>query len=1346
MSCIRKCLGVSTLLIALTSPSWSAEVLEDFDNYSTETPWRGSGQWIIENPEAMALGEGYRRGEAGMGILFGAEGAAMMPSPIYKMGLKLAGEVISARCYINVRSTTGRFDFYTRGGVEDGDAQTISHVVLENGKIYYGVYGGGLQAISEYHTETWINLTVQIDLKNQRYDIYVDDVLIHSDAPFAAAPGMKVVDVDSVVIAKNAEGTGQAWVDDVSVIIGTAKDLANLTPSDQAAPSNWKLDLTAKKWARQGAAHGGSSADAVVEKNALGAIVSSGRDRSAGSEDKARHTPTGTGMVFSLQGIPTKETSAQWQWKSDQPSRGTHLYYSIRYKAKGISRKTPSPTLISASGFDGQGKRTSVVLLDAGEIITDGRSHTLQGKLKNAFTPASLLVDLITKNSGALLEIESVTFSVAPEENPLQPSGKPVASKGTFESIDLSPYFNDSITSLVQRLFDKKGRFQDGAGKLPSGSVNLSGVPFQLGEASKNLILPVEDRSANRELIPFLGTQVTRANLGPIGREDVVTIPVQGKASEVFFLLVNEFETTRTRYGAAPIPFQFDDIYATFCAELHYADGEIEKTFPFSIFDEEYVLRRTVGAYVVAANAEKELKEIRLINRAHRNTTGLAALTLNKSPNRLFPNLVTEPELIRVPAVVKPKEAAPYLKQVGQTLTGGNSYYQFAVDLSNGFRFSEWVNHWTPGSRISFHKDSGFELLWKDRVLDGSHFKVTKSSVEGSSAQILLTSKVPDVPLDVTIRLSVGVDSLLKTSIAITNRSATAEAVEVRFPFLKDIVVGDVKDTWLFFPKYGNVNSNKPGYFEGANDLMFPMQFFDIYNPRLGGGIGLITDNRQEVPLRYVASKGATGAAATVRYPGEFCHIAPGNTREYPETSLIAHGGDWHEAFSVYKDWLTTWYKPYRSQDKAWFIDDFWVHTQITSKKLADAILLTPPLYDATAGKYWVDEVLEADKRVFGSLPDVINLFAWGYSDQQQDFLYSGSPSEAYEGVGGVSLFKDAITQFQDKHHIPVSLYLYPGPCGKKTAFGREFGEAVALQRADGSYLSDSENWYACPGSKQWRDYFVDMTKTIQQDTGAKIIYLDVFGYSDAFSCHSTDHGHEVPYVGGQGSTPLAKALKEALPADTVLWHEYPVNDVTAQYSDGNITYYYLPVRDLICPVYNVEDEAGALLKVTQDVYRYAFPHLKQFGFPCGIEEDSWGHLKFPFFNGEGTFDTTWRLYAHQTQDLLAKSLELKRRYVDCFTTLTPEPLVPTERAGVFANKFPGKNRTLWTLYNERMTTVRGTVLAIPHIEGATYEDIWNGVPLQPRIENGMALIDIRLDPQAIGAITQTVSSPVVRN
>jgi hypothetical protein len=58
------------------------------------------------------------------------------------------------------------------------------------------------------------------------------------------------------------------------------------------------------------------------------------------------------------------------------------------------------------------------------------------------------------------------------------------------------------------------------------------------------------------------------------------------------------------------------------------------------------------------------------------------------------------------------------------------------------------------------------------------------------------------------------------------------------------------------------------------------------------------------------------------------------------------------------------------------------------------------------------------------------------------------------------------------------------------------------------------------------------------------------------------------------------------------------------------------------------------------------------------------------------------------------------------------------------------------------MTTVRGDVLAIPHVDGATYYDVWNGTQLQPRIENGKAMIEMKMDPQAIGAVSQTIASP----
>jgi hypothetical protein len=103
----------------------------------------------------------------------------------------------------------------------------------------------------------------------------------------------------------------------------------------------------------------------------------------------------------------------------------------------------------------------------------------------------------------------------------------------------------------------------------------------------------------------------------------------------------------------------------------------------------------------------------------------------------------------------------------------------------------------------------------------------------------------------------------------------------------------------------------------------------------------------------------------------------------------------------------------------------------------------------------------------------------------------------------------------------------------------------------------------------------------------------------------------------------------------------------------------------------------------------------------------------------------------------MVKSHDIKLSYADCFTSKKPEPLVPTEKSGIMANKFPGKGRTLWTIYNQRYTTVRGEIMKVKHVKGATYYDVWNNKPLQARISGDYAYISLELHPQAIGCIVQ---------
>ena len=138
---------------------------------------------------------------------------------------------------------------------------------------------------------------------------------------------------------------------------------------------------------------------------------------------------------------------------------------------------------------------------------------------------------------------------------------------------------------------------------------------------------------------------------------------------------------------------------------------------------------------------------------------------------------------------------------------------------------------------------------------------------------------------------------------------------------------------------------------------------------------------------------------------------------------------------------------------------------------------------------------------------------------------------------------------------------------------------------------------------------------------------------------------------------------------------------------------------------------------VPLNVARFAFPDFKTIEILyCDKPTGSWATgVRWVFFNGEAIWlegkADEW--FEPETRAEVRRCHAILREHRDAFTTLAPEPLVPTERAGVYANRFPAAGKTVVTLYNARHRTVRGPVLRLPHREGATYYDAWHHRPAE---------------------------------
>ena len=130
----------------------------------------------------------------------------------------------------------------------------------------------------------------------------------------------------------------------------------------------------------------------------------------------------------------------------------------------------------------------------------------------------------------------------------------------------------------------------------------------------------------------------------------------------------------------------------------------------------------------------------------------------------------------------------------------------------------------------------------------------------------------------------------------------------------------------------------------------------------------------------------------------------------------------------------------------------------------------------------------------------------------------------------------------------------------------------------------------------------------------------------------------------------------------------------------------------------------------------------------------------YMFFNGIGyvAWENVWGVWNQFTArdgEALRRLATLLRKFADLFTSLDWEPYAHTLQQGVFASKFPGGDRALWSIVNRNEYDMTGEQLVVPHRDGRSYFDLWNGERLTPRISDGQAYISLTLETRGYGAV-----------
>jgi len=139
---------------------------------------------------------------------------------------------------------------------------------------------------------------------------------------------------------------------------------------------------------------------------------------------------------------------------------------------------------------------------------------------------------------------------------------------------------------------------------------------------------------------------------------------------------------------------------------------------------------------------------------------------------------------------------------------------------------------------------------------------------------------------------------------------------------------------------------------------------------------------------------------------------------------------------------------------------------------------------------------------------------------------------------------------------------------------------------------------------------------------------------------------------------------------------------------------------------------------------------------------ERWSDLQHAFFNGIGyvAWENVFGFVNHLTDRdaaTLRRVAMIQRAFARLLVTDDWVPYAPTLQSGVFASRFPGAGRTLWTLINRQEYGVAGEQIAVDHIAGASYFDMWNGRAVEPRIAGGKAIFDSELEPRGFAALFQ---------
>ncbi|MCL6520022.1 MAG: DUF6259 domain-containing protein [Armatimonadetes bacterium] len=912
-------------------------------------------------------------------------------------------------------------------------------------------------------------------------------------------------------------------------------------------------------------------------------------------------------------------------------------------------------------------------IAEPSDFISDGRWHTLV-KQANPVMADMLAVQLQAARPNGTIEISRLEFH---ENAPKLTFAELLATDKQKAGKNFKPVDLRSIFNSSHKVLMEELNISEWS---KENEIIVSGIPFRIYSGPKSLAMTYADKPTE------------------------LHIPLNEVRASEIFLLIATASKNKDAVSLSPEPHLFS-------AKIVYSRAMADETIPARI-PEGFGLAQGFGVYAITTSREHPIKELII-----RENIPSVSLYLISATIGFDSNIAAHARPLKVGG------AKAHIYSEAKRNYNWNAYVSpisERIEIFNGE--TRVVVRYRPGVSIEIRGEEGPPSIsakgsfWRvrmgDQILESTDF-------EGS----VVESRGVFSTLELTDRKGLGINGLLSITPQSGDRihfqldlwTKEKSKIQVDFPTISEIKSLRGANLSYCFPRRGAVINDIPIELREPYSGLMPLQFMDVYGP--DGGMYLITMDTLATYRYFHLRKDAKGISMSVEYLEQ--EVLPWARFTSPATTIGFHKGDWHSAFNAYKEWIGTWYKP-DAPRKDWFRKVFNFRQQFLRFYIPGG----EKYYNKEKKKYTFAEGIAEDSKAFGGV-DYLHLFDWGASEKWGRC----GDYDPWDEIGGVEAFRDAITKTQASG-IPVGLYIEGYLVDPQSRIAQAHGKEWQIIGKDGKplpFFAPALNM--CSAVKEWQDYLASVYSTIKEKTHALGYYCDEMGFADpGHFCYAENHGHSVPEPPLRGQRDLLKKIRQALGPDVALYTEETPADVNTQHQDGSFTYAISSVSDAWSPSH---------INLT----RFALLDFKTFEIivcdkPLG---DRLTAVRQIFFNGEGIWleGPADKWFAPQVLAFIRKMHKVMRKYEDCFTSLSPVPLVPTGQKLVFANKFPAKERTLWTLFNANYSTVRGELLAVEHTPGAKYYDVWNGRELKPRIVGEIAYLTLEIGPRDVGCVVK---------